>query len=83
MPLADIDASLTFGFYVNDEADLLQLADSISKSNASMQGYPAISVAAHRTLIPHEQGVLGAGQGGAHGGSAEEEQEDDDGFSLI
>ena len=83
MPLADIDASLTFGFYVNDEADLLQLADSISKSNASMQGYPAISVAAHRAVVPHEQGMQGAGPEGAVGGSIEEEQEDDDGFSLI
>ena len=82
----DIDASLTFGFYVKDQADLMDLADSLQKSNTSMKGYPAISVAEQR------RGGGGGGEGGGGGGGGGcavgaagvvDEEEDEDGFSLI
>ena len=80
MPLHDVDPSLTFGFYLKSAGDLVELADSLSKSNASLKGYPAISVAQRRVeqpqpvarLHPHAagKGAPAAGAAGAGGGAA-------------
>lgn len=76
----DIDASLTFGFYVKDTADLMDLADSLQKSNTCMRGYPAISVAEQRRSSEAAMHDVG---GEAAAAGLGEDDDDDDGFSLI
>eukprot|EP00960_Hanusia_phi_P013617 399171-Hanusia_phi.AAC.1 len=68
-PQQHVDPSLTFGFYVKDEADLSDLCDRLTTMNQALGGYPAISVAEKKSVPAADLNF--------------DETEDDDGVILI
>ena len=67
--LQHVDPSLTFGFYVKDEADLADLCERLTTMNQALGGYPAISVADKRSFPAPDLNF--------------DEMEDDDGVILV